>query len=527
MKHLKPFAAAIILILLVSTIVATSYVILNKQKEKPQKPFYVGVTYGGDSVQEAKKLIDQVKNYTNLFILASRGLYIDLVFVEEIGDYAIASNLNYAVFAGLGDRGISSWLNEAKERWGEYFTGVYFNDEPGGKMLDSTIILENTITQENGGINITNGIIKEAGGALDCNINGTRITYWPDGRLSVQLPMSTDEIFEQEYNSSPEERQLVNGTIIGSYKRLNVKINYYPNGMITIDESIYEGILKYLIIEYNDNNSYPYNDYISEKIVSNFYTAENITKYPYEIQSYEEILNQNPIQNYNDVAKAFVNVENEVLSSRFLNKTRLEETILVFTSDYGLYWWDYQKGYDFILAEVGWNNSITQEIGLLRGAANLQNKNWGTIITWKYDQTPFLAGGNEIYQQMKISYEAGAEYVIIFNYSEDKTNPNTLQEEHFQALERFWNDVVQNPKIAHGNIRANAVLVLPENYGWGMRHPNDTIWGIWPPDNISQQIWEQLQSKLDKHGLKLDIVFEDPNYPVTGRYSNIYYWNQK
>jgi hypothetical protein len=70
-------------------------------------------------------------------------------------------------------------------------------------------------------------------------------------------------------------------------------------------------------------------------------------------------------------------------------------------------------------------------------------------------------------------------------------------------------------------------LVLPENYGWGMRNPNDTIWGIWQPDDISQQIWEQLQNKIDKHGLKLDIVFEDPNYPITGKYSNTYHWNQK
>jgi adenine-specific DNA methylase len=60
-----------------------------------------------------------------------------------------------------------------------------------------------------------------------------------------------------------------------------------------------------------------------------------------------------------------------------------------------------------------------------------------------------------------------------------------------------------------------------------MRHPNDNIWGIWQSDNTSQQIWNQLQNKLDKHELKLDIVYEDPNYPATGKYNNIYYWSQK
>ncbi len=157
----------------------------------------------------------------------------------------------------------------------------------------------------------------------------------------------------------------------------------------------------------------------------------------------------------------------------------------------------------------------------------MQGKSWGTIITWKYTHPPYLTNGEEMFEQIKVSYEAGAEYVMIFNYSEDSTNPNILQEEHFQALERFWNDVVQNSKVKHGGIKANTVLILPQNYGWGMRHPDDHIWGIWRPDNTSQQIWNQLQTKIDKHELKLDIVYEDPNYPATGKYNNIYYWDQK
>ncbi|MDR2700136.1 MAG: hypothetical protein LBC12_04930, partial [Nitrososphaerota archaeon] len=168
---------------------------------------------------------------------------------------------------------------------------------------------------------------------------------------------------------------------------------------------------------------------------NNCYTPENITKYPDPIPPYEQVLKQNPIQTHDDVANLFVNMSREKLENRFLNKTQLkEESILVFTSDYGLYWWNYQSGYDLVLAQLGWNNSIKQEIGLVRGAANLQGKSWGTIITWKYTQPPFLTDGEEMFEQMKTSYQAGAEYVIIFNYSEDPTNPNTLQEEHYQAI---------------------------------------------------------------------------------------------
>ena len=132
-----------------------------------------------------------------------------------------------------------------------------------------------------------------------------------------------------------------------------------------------------------------------------------------------------------------------------------------------------------------------------------------------------------MFSQMKTSYEAGAEYVLIFNYADDMSGPyGTLQEEHFQALEQFWNEVVQNSDVKHGSIEAEAALVLPENYGWGMRTPDDVIWGLWDADETSTQIWTQLQNKLDEYGLKLDIVYDDSAYPVTGKYYNIFYWNQ-
>ncbi|MDR2202922.1 MAG: hypothetical protein LBE76_01175 [Nitrososphaerota archaeon] len=180
-----------------------------------------------------------------------------------------------------------------------------------------------------------------------------------------------------------------------------------------------------------------------------------------------------------------------------------------------------------VLAELAWNNTVAQEIALVRGAANLQNKQWGTCITWKYTHPPYLTDGEEMFEQLKMSYEAGANYVMIFNYSEDPASPNTLQEEHFSALERFWNDIVQNPDIVPGGVKAEAALVLPKNYGWGMRWQQDRIWGVWSADETSQEVWGQVQSKIDQYGLKLDIVFEKPNLFTSGQYNNIYYWNQQ
>lgn len=127
---------------------------------------------------------------------------------------------------------------------------------------------------------------------------------------------------------------------------------------------------------------------------------------------------------------------------------------------------------------------------------------------------------------MKASYECSAKYVILFNYAPDMTGAyGTLQDEHFKALERFWNDVAHNGSVVRGGIKAEAVLVLPKDYGWGMRNPTDSIWGLWKADNSSQQIWTQLQDKLGQYGQKLDIVYDDPAFSVEGKYANIYFWN--
>ncbi|MDR2720424.1 MAG: hypothetical protein LBC03_06450 [Nitrososphaerota archaeon] len=292
--------------------------------------------------------------------------------------------------------------------------------------------------------------------------------------------------------------------VVNSDETGSTVVTYYPNGTVTATRHIWE----------------------VDNVLIQTYTSENITQYPLPLRSYEEILKQNPIQTNDDIANLFVNHNKNTFYA--IDKEQLDkQSILVFTADYGLYWWDFKGGYDLVLAELAWNHSDTQQISLVRGAANIQGKSWGTILTWKYTHPPFLAEGDEMFEQMKTSYQTGAEYVIIFNYSEDSKNPHTLQDEHFQALERFWSEVVQNPDVEHGGIKAEAALVLPKNYGWGMRAAGDNIWGIWPADNTTQKIWNQLQEKTEQHGLKLDIIFEDPNHPVKGKYEHVYYVEQK
>jgi hypothetical protein len=195
-----------------------------------------------------------------------------------------------------------------------------------------------------------------------------------------------------------------------------------------------------------------------------------------------------------------------------------------FTSDYALYWFDYLGGYDNIFAEFGSNQSITQTIDLARGAARMQNKTWGTIITWTYDQPPFLVNGTEMYNQLMTTYVSGAKYAVIFDYPQINDNPNgILTNEHFAALEKFWNNI-QTLKV---NDEPDAVLVLPHDYGWGMRNQNDSIWGLWRPDNTSAQIWNIKEKLINQYGTNLDIVYDDAQFPLAGKeYQHIYFWNQ-
>lgn len=226
---------------------------------------------------------------------------------------------------------------------------------------------------------------------------------------------------------------------------------------------------------------------------------------------------------YEDAAEVYVEVTQYDGGYQQLENNDL----VAFTSDYALYWFDYLMGYDVMLAQIGWNHTLEQDIGLVRGAANLQNKEWGTIITWKYEEAPYLDTPENILDQMVISYEAGADYIVVFNYP---TYPEgnvygAMTDEHFDALETFWNYITQN-QIVHGSKMAEAVLVLPEGYGWGMRNLQDKIWAFWEPDEKSEQIWTNIHQLLDQYGTSLDIVYNDPEYPVTGKYAQIYYWNQ-
>ena len=203
------------------------------------------------------------------------------------------------------------------------------------------------------------------------------------------------------------------------------------------------------------------------------------------------------------------------------------ENISKFTSDYALYWFDYLAGYDTIFTELGFNHSRAKHIGLCRGAAKLQGKEWGSIITWTYNEPPYLVSGPEIFKDMILAYEANAKYIVLFNFPKyPKSNPfGILLDEHFMAMEDFWKYIQEHPGD-YGKNQGDIAFVLPKDYGWGMRNPEDKIWGLWDADSLSLGIWEKMNKLLDQYNTQLDIVYNDPGISLE-EYSKVVYWNDE
>jgi hypothetical protein len=367
---------------------------------------YLGVSFCGNTTAEAKMLIDKIKDYTNLLVLQSGPISRNMTATTEICDYATSQGLSIIVYFGWFNPDYPwqpLWVQNAPQRYGDKFLGIYYFDEPGGIQLD--------YDWESYFKNLNNRIRR---------------------------------------NETSSDRQFFLDTITG-----------YLNGTI---------------------------------------------------------------RDYDAEAQIFINYMRQDRDLLFLERN----LIPTFVSDYALFWWDYLGGYDVVLAQLGNNASIVQEIDLTKGAAHLQDKDWGAIVTWKYNEAPYLDTGQEIYQQLSLAYQAGAKYLVIFNYPAIENNPyGVLTEDHFEALQKLWTDMHDNnskSSVKRG-FPVEAVLVLPQNYGWGMRHIEDRIW-LWGSDEHSQMVWDISKKLVDMYGINLDIVYDDPQFPVTGKYDNIYYWNQ-
>ncbi len=475
---------------LIVVIVVSAFVVIQSYKLSfasssqvaGKKPFYVGVTYCGNSTTEAEQLVDKVKNYTNLFVLDSGPLMQNVTAMEQICDYAVNSGLNVIAYfstAGASTNEIGAFLN-VSQAWGSHFLGLYFNDEPGGNMLDSlTSFSENNKTilkLENGEVTV-----------YELTGSGANQTF-------------SEFIFDSSgiviITSGSEEGITASSVGVTAVPTQTI---YYPNGTI-----------RYTTLTYEPNGT------VFDQNGQVVTDQGNISKF----EPYQQVLDSNPLLNDTDAANLYVNNLQTTLSS-----IGNQSYVKLFTSDYGLYWFDYLGGYNAVFAELFGKQTDAQTLALVRGAADMQDKNWGVMIEPASQSPLSLQRGGQMFNELRQAYENGAEYAAVFNYSPSGNGTGLLQDEQFALIQKFWTDVVRNPKVTN-NVTAQDALVLPNDYGWGMGNQKNTIWGLWGPDNDTSQVWNALQTSLAKCGSKLDIVYADPAHPTAGRYQHVYYWNQ-
>jgi len=307
--------------------------------------------------------------------------------------------------------------------------------------------------------------------------------------------------------------------------------NYNLTRLTIISQYVYNKGLTFIV--YSDDPRYPSSQWLQEakdnwgnNFLGIYYLDEeggkqlDQSKYPIVTTA----------TNYSEASESYVNTMNRLLlngsfaiAQRFAYPTEYQ----LFTSDYGLYWYDYEAGYNTVFDEfglrTGWaNDSQLLNLALCRGAAAVQNESWGVMITWAYNQPPYMENGSALYKDMMLAYENGAKYIIVFDSNVNWTE-NVLTQGQLDSMKQFWQYVQANPRTMP-SIGDRTAYVLPQDYGYGFRGPDDKIWGLWNADSLTIDIGMSVSTLLQMDGNNLDIVYPSPALESEG-YHSIIYWN--
>lgn len=227
-------------------------------------------------------------------------------------------------------------------------------------------------------------------------------------------------------------------------------------------------------------------------------------------------------QNYSDAASEYLQVVAREGLLTFAEKFNQVDTFTIFTSDYALYWFDYTACYNVVLSQFGWNMSSQLNVALCRGAATGHNSDWGAIVTWTYRHPPYLESPEKLYEDMVLAYDNGAKYIVVFNFPTNVTEYGLLTRGHLESMQKFWEYHKETPQPENP---AEVAYVIPEDYGYGFRGPDDKIWGLWGPDELSPKVWNDVTELLNSYGSKLDIIYETAEPRIKQQYELLVFWN--
>jgi hypothetical protein len=226
-------------------------------------------------------------------------------------------------------------------------------------------------------------------------------------------------------------------------------------------------------------------------------------------------------ENYTDAASRFLETL-KVTHQNFFAHYVPPINVTTFTADYALYWFDYEAGWDVVFTEYGWNVSRQIQTALGRGAAQMHNKDWGAIVTWTYQNPPYIEDAKMLYSDLVLAYNNGAKYILVFNYPTNVTEYGILTREHLDSVREFWNYINTVPQ---DKLISKTAYVLPEDYGFGFRGLDDRIWGLWGPDELTAQVWNEANSLLVSYNERLDIVYDTAEFSREKQYEKLIFWN--
>src|SRR5208337_260968 len=185
-----------------------------------------------------------------------------------------------------------------------------------------------------------------------------------------------------------------------------------------ISQYVYDKGLTFIV--YSDTSTYPSSQWLEyaknnwgNSFLGIYYLDEEGGK-QLDQSSYHIV---READSYSDANKSYVTTLNWLLRNGLFaitNNFAYPTEYQLFTSDYGLYWYDYEAGYNTVFTEFGWetgwaNDSQQLNVALCRGAATAFNEDWGVMITLTHNQQ--IEPGPALYSDMLAAYENGAKYI--------------------------------------------------------------------------------------------------------------------
>lgn len=160
MKRLYVYALAVLLIVLLLGLGAEFYIMDRSTTSSPD--VYVGVEAAYSGVANIEGLVNEVKSYTNFFVIGSTVITYNMSELNQVCQYINDSGLYFAPFIHTNPEAFNQtqWVIQAQQTWGSRFWGLFPYDEAGGAQIDRA-----RSSVENGNISLM--LVQEADNYTD------------------------------------------------------------------------------------------------------------------------------------------------------------------------------------------------------------------------------------------------------------------------------------------------------------------------------------------------------------------------